>query len=186
MTKVAVIVGSLRRESINRTLAEALSAIAGPRLDLELVEVGDLPLYNEDLWADPPAAVLDFKEALSRANAVLFVTPEYNRYFTPAIKNAVDWGTRPRGQNAWLGKPAAICGASPGPIGTAAAQASLRGLLVTCGMVVMGIPELMLTFDASAFADGAHREGPLRERLDAWIGSFADWIELTRTKPQID
>lgn len=106
------------------------------------------------------------------------------RYFTPAIKNAVDWGTRPWGQNVWLGKPAAICGASPGPIGIASAQASLRGLLVTCGMVVMVLPELMLTFEPSAFVEGAPPEGPLRERLDAWLGSFAHWIERITTNPQ--
>ncbi|MET0527027.1 MAG: NAD(P)H-dependent oxidoreductase, partial [Microvirga sp.] len=129
MKTVAVLVGSHRRESINRKFAESLAKLAAGRLEFRFVEIGDLPLYNEDLWENPPATVLRFKREVEGADAVLFVTPEYNRYFSPSIKNAVDWGTRPWGRNSWQGKPAAIVGATPGASGTAAGQNTLKGLL---------------------------------------------------------
>src|SRR6185436_11258651 len=109
MYKIAVLVGSLRRESINLKLAKALAKLAKGRLEFNFLSL-DLPLYNEDLWANPPAAVLKLKKDIEAADAVLFVTPEYNRSTTPIIKNAIDWGTRPWGKNSWSGKPAAIAG----------------------------------------------------------------------------
>src|SRR4051812_33764640 len=113
MKTVAVLVGSLRRASINRKFAESLGKLAADRLEFHIVEIGDLPLYNDDLWENPPQSVLRLKREVEAADAVLFVTPEYNRYFSPAIKNAIDWGTRPWGKNSWAGKPSAVVGATP-------------------------------------------------------------------------
>jgi chromate reductase len=143
---VLVLVGSLRRESLNRKFAESVGRLAAGRLDFRFAEIRDLPLYNEDLWHDPPAAVLRMKRAVEAADGVLFVTPEYNRSFSPAIKNVVDWGTRPWGQNSWEAKPAAIIGTSPGAIGTAVAQNALKGLLTVVDTVLMGQPEVYFTY----------------------------------------
>ncbi len=180
MHSVAVIVGSLRRESINRKFAEALARLAAGGLDFRFVEIGDLPLYNEDLWQDPPAGVLRMKRDVEAADAVLFVTPEYNRFFTPAIKNAIDWGTRPWGKNSWDAKPAATIGTSPGAIGTASAQAMLKGQLVACGMVVMGQPEMYFSWKADAFdADGNVTDEKTRGFFETWLARFAAWIAHT-------
>ena len=170
MKTVAVIVGSLRRESLNRKFAQSLGRLAAGRLDFRFVEIGDLPLYNEDLWASPPEAVLRMKREVEAADAVLFVTPEYNRYFAPAIKNAVDWGTRPWGQNSWEAKPAAIVGVSPGALGAAAGQNTLKGLLVVVDMVLMGQPEVYFTYKPEHFdAAGDFVEESTRKFLNGWI-----------------
>nr|PZN82060.1 MAG: NADPH-dependent FMN reductase [Pseudomonadota bacterium] len=180
MKTVAVLVGSLRRESINRKFAESLAKLAAGRLDFRFVEIGDLPLYNEDLWADPPQSVLRMKREVEAADAVLFVTPEYNRYFTPAIKNAIDWGTRPWGQNSWSGKPSAVIGTSPGAIGTAAAQNSLKALLTVVDTVLMGQPEVYFAYKPELFdQDNNVVPGETRDFLNTWIDRFADWIERT-------
>ena len=111
-TKVAVVVGSLRKGSVNRQFAEALAKIARPKLDLQIVEIGDLPLYDQDLEAELPATVQRFKQQIESSDAVLFITPEFNRTFSAAIKNAIEWGSRPWGRNSCAGKPTAIAGAS--------------------------------------------------------------------------
>ena len=116
MHTVAVIVGSLRRESINLRFAKALAKLAEPTLAFRLVELGDVPLYNEDLWAHPPEGVTRLKRELEAADAVLFVTPEYNRGVPALVKNVIDWGSRPYGKNSWASKPGAIVGTSPGLI----------------------------------------------------------------------
>jgi chromate reductase len=184
MRTVAVLVGSLRRGSINRKFAHSLARLARGRLELRLVEIGDLPLYNEDLWQAPPEAVLRLKREVEQADAVLFVTPEYNRAYTPAIKNAIDWGTRPWGQNSWAAKPATIVGATPGAIGTAVAQNALKGLLLVCDMVVMGQPEIYFTYKPELFdAEGEVVDEKTREFLDAWVDRFAAWIERTSEQP---
>src|SRR5580765_851909 len=134
MHTVAVIVGSLRRESINLRFAKAIAKLAEPTLAFELVELADVPLYNEDLWAAPPEGVTRMKREIETADAVLFVTPEYNRGIPAVVKNVIDWGSRPYGKSSWPNKPAAIVGTSPGAIGTAVAQSQLRGILVGCGV----------------------------------------------------
>lgn len=177
MKTVAVLVGSLRRESLNRKFAHSLGRLAAGRLEFKFVEIGDLPLYNEDLWESPPEAVLRMKREVEAADAVLFVTPEYNRYFSPAIKNAIDWGTRPWGKNSWEAKPAAVVGASPGALGTGAAQAALKGLLVVCDMVLMGQPEVYYTYKPEHFdAAGDVADEKVRKFLDGWIDRFTGWI----------
>src|SRR5215472_5173114 len=131
--KVAVIVGSNRRDSINRKLAQALARLGEGRLGFHFVAIEDLPLYNQDLEGELPPSVVRFKSEIAAADAVLFVTPEHNRSIPAVLKNAIDWGARPYGQNSWSGKPAAITGTSPGALGTAAAQLHLRQVLGTLG-----------------------------------------------------
>jgi chromate reductase len=181
---VAVLVGSLRRESINKKLAEAVARLGADRLSFHPIAIGDLPLYNDDLWESTPEAVLRLKREISEADAVLFVTPEYNRSFSPAIKNAIDWGTRPWGRNCWAGKPAAILGTSPGPLGSAAAQIALRGLVTVCDMPLMGLPEVYLSYKAELFdGSGDVVEERTRTLLNGWIDRFAEWIERTSRSP---
>lgn len=178
MRTVAVLVGSLRRESLNRKFAQSLGKLASERLEFRFVEIGDLPLYNEDLWQDPPPAVLRMKRQVEAADGLLFVTPEYNRAYSPAIKNAIDWGTRPWGQNSWNGKPSAIIGTSPGATGAAAGQNALKGLLTVVGTIQMGQPEVYFTYRPELF-DTANKvaDEETRAFLDGWIDSFAAWIE---------
>ncbi|MCO6049577.1 NAD(P)H-dependent oxidoreductase [Mesorhizobium sp. RP14(2022)] len=185
MKTVAVLVGSLRRESINRKFAESLGKLAADRLDFKLIEIGDLPLYNDDLWANPPQSVLRMKSEVEAADAVLFVTPEYNRYFTPALKNAIDWGTRPWGKNSWAAKPAALTGATPGATGTAAGQNSLKGLLNVVDTVLMGQPEVYFTYKPELFdADNNVVDPSTRDFLNGWVDRFAKWIERT-SEPKV-
>ena len=140
MTKVnvAVVVGSNRRNSINRKLAQALAKLATDRLETKFVQIDDLPMYNQDLESPLPASVARFKADLEGAEALLVVSPEHNRSMPAVLKNAIDWGARPYGRNSWWGKPTAITGASPGAIGTAVAQQHLRQVLGDLGAVVMG------------------------------------------------
>jgi chromate reductase len=140
MFKVAVIVGSLRRESINRRFAHALAKLAEGSLEFQFVELGDVPMYNEDLWQDPPPAVMRLKQSVQAAHAVLFVTPEYNRSIPALIKNTIDWGSRPRGESSWAGKPVGIVGTSGGAIGTAVAQSHLRHVVASCDMRLLPQP----------------------------------------------
>ncbi|MCB9947247.1 MAG: NAD(P)H-dependent oxidoreductase [Rhodospirillaceae bacterium] len=184
MRSVAVLVGSLRRESLNRKLAESVGKLAGDRLSFRFVEIGDLPLYNDDLWQQPPEAVLRMKREVEAADAVLFVTPEYNRSFTPAIKNAIDWGTRPWGQNSWKGKPAAVMGATPGVIGAAVAQNALKSILTVCDTALMGQPEVYFTYKPELFDEtGAIANETTRDFLNGWIDRFAAWIDRIAADP---
>ena len=128
--KVGYLVGSLSKDSINRKLARALARIAPPALSLHEIPWGDLPIYNRDLDANFPASAVAFKEAITAADAIMFVTPEYNRSVPGGLKNAIDWASRPYGKNALTRKPSAVIGASPGKIGTAIAQQQLRSNLV--------------------------------------------------------
>jgi chromate reductase len=177
MHKVAVLVGSLRRESINLKFAKALAKLARPKLDFTFVEIGDLPLYNEDLWQAPPASVLRLKADIAAADAVLFVTPEYNRSVPGVLKNAIDWGTRPWGQNSWAGKPASIIGTSPGNIGSALAQAHLGNILSHIGMLVLGQPEVFfVTKPGLIDEDGTVTDDTTRAFLEGYLAKFAAWI----------
>jgi chromate reductase len=177
MYKVAVFVGSLRKDSINAKFARTLAKLARGRLDFHLVDLSDLPVYNEDLWENPPAGVLRMKDEIAAADAVLFVTPEYNRSIPPVIKNAIDWGTRPWGQNSWAGKPAAIVGTSPGAVGTAAAQGHLRDIVTVVGTALMVQPEVYLVMKPDLIAeDLTIANDSTRGFLDGWIGAFESWI----------
>lgn len=180
MNSVALLIGSLRRDSINRKLAHAIIDLAKDRLFFTEIDLDELPMYNEDLWSVPQPAVQLLKRDVEAADAVLFVTPEYNRSFSPTIKNAIDWGTRPWGQNSWSGKPAAIIGASPGALGTAAAQNALRNLVSVCDMALMGQPEIYFQYKPELFDEkGRFLDGVTRDFVSNWIDRFAAWIERT-------
>jgi chromate reductase len=177
---VAVLVGSLRRESINRKFAQALAKLAADKLEFRFVEIGDLPHYNDDLWQDPPKSVLRLKQDIESADAVLFVTPEYNRSFPGVLKNAIDWANRPWGKNSWKGKPSAIIGTTPGAIGTAVAQNALRPVINLIDTVIMNQPEVYFTYKAELFAeDGSVKDEKTKEFLAGWVDKFAAWIEKT-------
>lgn len=139
--RIGTIVGSLATESINRKLSRALVRLAPEGLELSEIPFRDLPLYSYDFDDDYPPAARAFKAAIAAADGLLFVTPEYNRSIPGALKNAIDWGSRPYGDNAFTGKPSAIIGASPGKIGTAVAQQHLRGILSYCDAPQMTAPE---------------------------------------------
>jgi chromate reductase len=175
--QVAVLVGSLRRDSFNRKLALALAELGKDLLSLEIVPLAEIPLYNQDLDSDPPEAVLRLKRAVAESAGVLFVTPEYNRGVPAVLKNAVDWGSRPTGKGVWAGKPAATAGISPGAIGTAVAQSQLRPVLVMLGMRLMGQPEVYVSGGADYFdAAGAVAEEKNRKFLLGFLTRFARWI----------
>ncbi|SCW63675.1 NAD(P)H-dependent FMN reductase [Rhizobium mongolense subsp. loessense] len=183
MKKIAVLVGSLRRDSINRRLAEALARLAEDRLEFDFVAVGEVPMYNEDLWADIPASIKRMKRQVEQADGVLFVSPEYNRSFTAVLKNAIDWGTRPYGQNSFAGKPGAVVGTSPGAIGTAVGQSQLKSVLNAAHVIVMGQPEIYLTWKAELFdEDGGITHESTRSFLQKWVRDFEGWIERTSQK----
>ncbi len=175
---VAVFVGSLRKDSLNRKMAEALVAVAPAPLKLAIHEIGQLPLYNADYEADPPAVVIDFKQRLAAADAVLFVTPEYNRSVPGALKNAVDVGSRPYGKNSWGGKPGAIVSVSPGAIGAFGANHALRQSMVFLNVPVMAQPEAYIGGAAALFDDkGALTNQATRDFMMKFLQAFAQWIE---------
>lgn len=180
MSKVAVVVGSVHRNSLNRKLAVALARLAAPKLDLQIVEIGDLPYYDAELEASLPASVAHFRSAIAAADAVLVVTPEYNRSIPGVLKNAIDWGSRPYGKGVWIGKPAAIMGATPGATGTAAAQQHLRTLMGVVDTALMGQPEAYITLKPDSFdADGNLADESMRGFLTMFLDRFAAWIRRT-------
>ena len=180
MTKIAVLVGSLRKDSINRKFAGALEKLTAGQMEFVYADLASLPNYNEDLWNVVPDAVTQLKAVIESADAVLMVTPEYNRTYPGVIKDAIDWASRPWGKNSWAGKPVAITGTSPGAIGTAIAQHHLRTSMVAVGTAVMGQPELYYAYKPEHFgADGEIADEATKTYLEGWIGSFADWIVKT-------
>ena len=134
--KTAIVVGSNRRESINRKLAQALAKLGSDKFDFKFVQIDDLPLYNQDNEGNLPSSVVRFKSEIAAVDSVLFVTPEHSRAIPAALKNAIDWGARPWGKNSWTGKVAAVTGTSPGAISTALAQQHLRQILGAQGVVL--------------------------------------------------
>src|SRR5450755_4258752 len=182
--QVAVVVGSLRQGSFNRKLAKALAAIAPASLKLEIVEIGQLPLYNQDDDASPPAPSAAFKEKIASADAVIFVTPEYNRSVPGVLKNAIDIASRPYGKSAWDGKPAAVISVSPGAIGGFGANHHLRQSLVFLNMPTMTQPEAYIGGAGDLFDDaGALKKPETRQFLDKFLAAFAAWIERTAKAP---
>ena len=175
---VAVLVGSLRKESINRKLAAALCELAPAPLKAEIVEIGTLPLYNQDQEADPPAAWTVFRRRIKAAGAILFVTPEYNRSVPGALKNALDVGSRPSGQSVWSGKPGAVVSASPGGIGGFGANHHLRQSLVFLNVPAMQQPEAYIG-GADRLFDGRLANDGTRKFLQDFMRAFADWIAAT-------
>lgn len=169
---LAVIVGSNRRESINRKLAEALVRLAGDRISATFVSIDDLPMYSIDLEQERPASVLRFDQEVAAADAVLVVTPEFNRSIPAVLKNAIDWGSRAKPQSVWRGKVAAITGTSPGAIGTAVAQQHLRQILGVLGTLVMG-GEAYIAFKPDLIDEnGEITNESTREFLQTYMDNF--------------
>jgi chromate reductase len=180
--KVGVIVGSLSSTSINRKLARALMALAPEPLKFTEIGFGDLPLYSPDYDSAYPAVATKFKAAVNDQDAILFVTPEYNRSIPGAFKNAIDWGTRPYGTNAFTRKASAVIGASPGAIGTAVAQQHLRSLLGFCNAPQMNAPEAYIQFKEGLIDDAGNVSvDATREFLQKFMQDFHAFIVRVRT-----
>ena len=174
---VAVFVGSLRKESINRKVANALVELAPATLKLRIIEIGHLPIYNQDGDENPPAAWTEFRERIRTADAVLFVTPEHNRSVPAALKNALDVGSRPYGKSAWDGKPGAVVSASPSGIGGFGANHHLRQSLVFLNVPAMPQPEAYLGGADKYFgADGKFANDGTRKFLESFMQAYGSWI----------
>lgn len=182
MYRVGYIVGSLARQSINRRLAGALIRLAPDDLDFSEISFADLPLYSYDYDADYPPVARRFKQSITDSDAILFVTPEYNRSIPGGLKNAIDWASRPYGQNAFTRKPSAVIGTSPGSIGTAIAQQSLRSVLGFCNSPQMNSPEAYIQYKDGMFSnDGEVTADSAREFLSNYMAEFRAFIERVLT-----
>jgi chromate reductase, NAD(P)H dehydrogenase (quinone) len=171
--KLGIVVGSNRRESINRKLAQALAKLGGNTFDAKFIQIDDLPLYNQDLEQPVPDKVARFKSDLAGSDALLFVTPEHSRSIPAVLKNAIDWGARPWGKTSWPGKPAAIIGTSGGAISTAIAQQHLRAVLGDLGLHVVG-GEAYIAFKPDLIdAQGTVTDDNVRTFLKTFIDQFA-------------
>ncbi|MGZ3772442.1 MAG: NADPH-dependent FMN reductase [Pseudobdellovibrionaceae bacterium] len=179
--KIAVLVGSLRKESFNRKMAKVLMTLAPPSLNLEIVEIADLDLYNQDLDDEgrPPQAWQHFRQQIAGYNGLLFVTPEYNRSIPGVLKNALDVGSRPYGKNVWAEKPAAIISVSPGAIGGFGANHHLRQCMVFLNVPTMQQPEAYIGGAANLFDDqGVIKEQKTKEYMQKFLTSFDAWVEI--------
>jgi chromate reductase len=173
--RVGYIIGSLSRESINRTLAEALVRLAPKDLKLVEIPIRDLPLYNRDFDTDYPPAGRALKNAIAAVDAVLFITPEYNRGIPGCLKNAIDWASRPHGTNSFANKPSAVIGASPGKIGTAVGQQSLRNVLSFCNSPLMEAPEAYIQFTPGLITEA----GEVTDKgTEAFLRDFMEAFEV--------
>jgi chromate reductase len=182
MFKVAVIVGSLRKESTNLKLAKAFIALGKGKFEANILNIADLPLFNEDLEKDFPAQATRMKNEIAAADAVLFVTPEYNRSMPAPLKNAIDWASRPYGKNSFAGKPGAIAGTSPGTIGTAVAQHNLKGTLSYLDVHMMGQPEMYVQFKPDMIdASGNVASEDTKKFFQKFVDAFAQFVEGHKT-----
>jgi chromate reductase len=185
--KIAIIVGSLRKASINRKVARSICGLRNENLDCSMIEIGDLPLYNQDLDANPPDQWQRFRQQVAAADGVLFCSPEYNRGIPGVLKNAIDVGSRPYGQSVFDKKPAAIVTASPGSIGGFGANHQIRQACVFLNMPVMQQPEAYLghvsedSFDDS----GCLKDGPLKEIITTLAHAFHDWVDMIHRSRQL-
>lgn len=175
--QIAVIVGSLRADSFNRKMANAIVKMAPPEFLFKQLQIGDLPLYNQDDDANPADAVRRMKHEILSSNGLLFVTPEYNRSVPGVLKNALDHASRPYGSNAWAGKPAGVLGVSIGATGTAMAQQHLRNILAYLDVPTLGQPEAFLHTKEGLFdANGDIGEGS-KKFLQNWMDKYVVWIK---------
>lgn len=174
--RIAVVVGSLRKESFNRMLATAIAKLAPPDFSFQQVRIGDLPLYNQDDDAGPADSVKRLKREITESQGLLFVTPEYNRSIPGVLKNAIDHASRPYGQSAWAGKPAGVIGVSVGATGTAMAQQHLRNVLSYLDVPAFGQPEIFIQAKEGLF-DEAGDIGPAsRKFLQNWMDRYVAWV----------
>jgi chromate reductase len=176
--RIAVVVGSLRKESHNKALAAALTKLGPSDFSFETAEIGDLPLYNQDDDAAQAPQVQRLKGAISAAAGVIFVTPEYNRSISGVLKNALDHASRPYGQSAWAGKPAGVLGISIGQIGTACAQQHLRTILAYLDMPTLGQPEVFLTASEGLFdGAGAFADDRTKKFIQGWMDKYVAFVK---------
>ena len=179
---IAVLAGSLRKESLTRKMAKELMKLSPGSLKLELIEIGELPLYNQDSEDNPPAAWTEFRERIRNVDGVLFVTPEYNRSVPGALKNALDVGSRPYGKSAWDGKPGAVVSVSPSAIGGFGANHHLRQSMVFLNMPAMQQPEAYIGQAANLFDEqGSILNESTREFAKMFMLAFATWVETVRS-----
>ena len=176
--RIAVVVGSLRRESFNRQLANALEKMVPAELSFQYLRIDDLPLYNQDDDGNPDATVKRLKSEVSAAQGLLFVTPEYNRSMPGVLKNAIDHASRPYGQNAWAGKPGGVIGASIGGTGTAMAQQHLRNVLAYLDVPTLGQPEAFVQVKEGYFdANGNIASDGSRKFIQGWVDRYVAWVK---------
>ncbi len=175
--QIAVVVGSLRRDSLNRKLASALPLLAPADFAFHQVRIDDLPLYNQDDDAQPCESVQRLKKDIGLAHALLFVTPEYNRSIPGVLKNAIDHASRPYGKNAWAGKPAGVLGVSVGAIGTAAAQQHLRNVLAYLDVPTLGQPEAFVQAKDDLFDKDGRIGASSLKFMQAWIDQYVAWVK---------
>ena len=175
--KIAVLVGSIRKDSFNKQLAVAIEKIAGGTFEFVHVDIAALPLYNQDADAQPVIdSVAALRETIKSSDGVLFVTPEYNRSFSGALKNALDQGSRPWGQSVWAGKPAGVIGVSLGAIGTALAQQHLRNVLAYLDMPTLGQPEAFIQYNEGLFNDDGSIGPDSAEFVGQWVEAFTAFV----------
>src|SRR3954447_4713370 len=185
--KIAIIVGSLRQGSINRKVARSICGLRNDNLDCSMIEIGDLPLYNQDHDANPPEQYVRFRRQIAEADGVLFCSPEYNRGIPGVLKNAIDVGSRPYGQSVFDKKPAAIVTASPGSIGGFGANHQIRQACVFLNMPMMQQPEAYLghVTDDSFDASGCLKDGSLKDLITVLAHAFAGWVETILRSRQL-
>jgi chromate reductase len=175
--EIAVVVGSLRRDSINLKLANAVIKLAPPDFSFKFVQIGDLPLYNQDDDANPAESVKRLRVEIKGSQGLLFATPEYNRSMPGVLKNALDQGSRPYGQNAWAGKPAGILGASSGAIGTAVSQQVLRGVLAYLDVQTLAQPEAYIQVKDGFFDNDGNISEASKQFFQKWMDKYVAWVK---------
>lgn len=175
--KIAVIVGSLRKDSINRKLANAIVKLAPADFTFEQIPIADLPLYNQDEDATPVEAVIRFRDAIREVQGVIFVTPEYNRSIPGVLKNAIDQGSRPYGKSVWAKKAAGIIGAAGGALGTCLAQQHLRNILAHLNMPTLGQPEAFVQIKDGFFDDQGNIGPASKDFLQGWMDAYVAWVK---------
>jgi chromate reductase len=176
--QIAVVVGSLRKDSFNRQLATALVKLAPPEFSFKQVQIGELPLYNQDDDAKQSEAVKRLKSEIQAAQGLLFVTPEYNRSVPGVLKNAIDHASRPYGQSVWAGKPAGVIGISVGALGTSMAQQHLRNILAYLDVPTLGQPEAFIQAKEGMFdAGGSFANADIKTFLQGWMDRYVDWVK---------
>ena len=175
--QIAVVVGSLRRDSFNRKLADAIVRLAPPDFSFKQVQIGDLPLYNQDEDANQAASVVRLKREINAAHGLLFVTAEYNRSIPGVLKNAIDNASRPYGQSAWAGKPAGVLGVSVGAIGTAIAQQHLRNVLAYLDVPTLGQPEAFIQAKEGLFDEVGNIGADSKQFLQTWMDRYVAWVK---------
>lgn len=175
--QIAVVVGSLRKDSLNHQLAQALIRLAPSNFSFKLLQIGDLPLYNQDDDAHQTAPVIRLKQDIAASQGLLFVTPEYNRSIPGVLKNAIDHASRPYGHNAWAGKPTGLLGVSAGAIGTALAQQHLRNILAYLDAPTMDQPEAFIQAKPGLFDTQGNIGADSLEFLQGWMDHFVTWVQ---------